>query len=403
MYRYRGRCVVTLGDGGEMEKGSGKKRRRSVYFVHFGGRLDEARVHVLAEERLRLDARDHQEHANRVLQVVLDGTTPDDPRLRVDFLAHNLRGLLRLGHGQVGCADDAHEGAAGVGQVDLAEQRGFQGLVDRVVDPVPLFLALADPDHRDPPALHDRHEVRVVEVDEAGLRDDLRHAFDRLHQDFVRDLERGVDRQSGYELEELVVVDDDRRVAELAELVQAGLRVLHPDAAFGLEGHRDDAHREGAFLLRDAGDVLCGAGPGPAAHARGDEHDVRAAEEVSNLFLVLVGGLFADLREGSGTEALREALADEDLLRRVDGEQVFRVRVHGGQLRARNPGLAASVDRVRSASAAADDLNRDVDRLDDLLDLFIVAGFLVDGLGLRGFALFLCFGFLVSGQSLVEK
>src|SRR2546421_181455 len=35
MYRYRGRCVLTLGDGGEMEKGSGKKRRRSVYFVHF--------------------------------------------------------------------------------------------------------------------------------------------------------------------------------------------------------------------------------------------------------------------------------------------------------------------------------------------------------------------------------
>src|SRR5438128_12301913 len=101
MYRYRGRRVLTLGDGGEMEKGSGKKRRRSAYFVYFGGRLDEARVHVLAEERLRLDARDHEEHANRVLQVVLDGTAPDDPRLRVDLLAHDLRGLLRLGHGQV--------------------------------------------------------------------------------------------------------------------------------------------------------------------------------------------------------------------------------------------------------------------------------------------------------------
>src|SRR2546426_1085122 len=312
MYRYRGRCVLTLGDGGEVEKGSGKKRRRSVYFVHFGGRLDEARVHVLAEERLRLDARDHQEHANRVLQVVLDGTTPDDPRLRVDLLAHNLRGLLRLGHGQVRSADD--------------------------------------------------------------------------------------------ELEELVVVDDDRRVAELAELVQAGLRVLHPDAAFGLEGHRDDAHREGAFLLRDAGDVLCGAGPGPAAHARGDEHDVRAAEEVSNLFLVLVGGLFADLREGSGTEAFREALADEDLLRRVDGEQVLGVRVHGGQLRARDPGLAASVDRVRSAPAAADDLDRDIDRLHNLFDLFVVAVLLLfHGLGFLGLALFLRLGFLVPGQGFVEK
>src|SRR5438876_166238 len=65
--------------------------------------------------------------------------------------------------------------------------------------------------------------------------------------------------------------------------------------------------------------------------------------------------------------------------------------------------FAAPVDRIRSAAAAADDLDRDVDRFDDLLDLFIVAGFLVDGLGLRGFALFLCLGFLVSGQSLVQK
>src|SRR2546426_933556 len=326
MYRYRGRCVLTLGDGREMEKGSGKKRRRSAYFVHFGGRLHEARVHVLAEERLRFDARDHQEHANRVLQVVLDGTTPDDPRLRVDLLAHDLRGLLRLGHGQVRPADDAHEGAAGVGQVDLAEQRGFQGLVDRIVDSVPLFLALADPDHRDPAALHDRHEVRVVEVHEAGLRDDLRHALDRLHEDLVRDLERGV------------------------------------------------------------------------------EHDVGAAEEVSDLFLVLVGGLFADLRERAGAEAFREVLSDEDLLRRVDREQVLGVRVHGGQLRTRDPGLAATVDRVRSAPAATDDLDRDIDRLDDLFDLFVVTVLLLfHGLGFLGLALFLRLGFLVPGEGFVEK
>src|SRR5213596_2535917 len=320
MYRYRGRRVLTLGDGGEMEKGSGKKRRRSAYFVHFGGRLHRTGVHLFAEEGLRLDARDHEEDPHRVLQVVLDGTTPDDPRLRVDLLAHDLRGLLRLGHGQVRPADDAHEGAAGVGQVDLTEQGGFQGLVDRVVDPVPLFLALADPDHCDAAALHDRHEVRVIQVHEAGLRDDLRHALDRLHEDLVRDLERGVDRQPGHELEELVVVDDDRRVAELAELVEAGLRVLHPDAAFGLERHRDDAHREGAFLFRDARHVLGGSGAGAAAHAGGDEDDVGASEEPADLLFVLVSRLFPDLRKGSGAEALRQPLADQDLLRRVDGQ-----------------------------------------------------------------------------------
>src|SRR5437879_12770098 len=125
-----------------------------------------------------------------------------------------------------------------------------------------------------------------------------------------------------------------------------------------------------------------------------------AAAILSDLLFVLVSRLLPDLGEGAGAEALREALPDEDLLRRVDGQQVLRIRVHRGELRARDPGVTAPVDRVRSAAAAADDLDRDVDRFDDLLDLFIVAGLLVDGLGLRGFALFLCFGFLVSGQSL---
>src|SRR6266702_1017490 len=377
-----------------MEKGSGKKRRRPAYLVHFGGGPHGSRVDLLAEEGLRLDAGYHEEHADRVVQVVLDGATPDDPRLRVDLLSDDLRRLLGLGDGQIRPADDAHERATGVGQVDLAEKRRLQRLVDRVLDPIALLLALADADHRDAAALHDRHQVRVVEVHEAGLRDDL-----------VRHLERRVDRQAGDELEELVVVDHDRRVAELSELIQARLRVLHPDAAFRLEGHRDDAHRQRALLLADARDVLRRAGAGPAAHPGRDEHDVGAADEVADILFALVRGLLPDLRERPGAEALRQTLADEDLLGGSDGKQVLRVRVDGAQLRAADAGLAAPVDRVRAAAAATDDLDRDVDRFDNLLDLLVVAGlgFVLRLRGFRGFALFLFLGFLVSGQGLVQK
>src|SRR5947209_3163188 len=84
-------------DGREMEKGSGKKRRRSAYFVHFGGRLHRTRVDFLAQEGLRLDAGDHEQDPDRVLQVVLDGTAPDDPRLRVDLLAHDLDRARAMG------------------------------------------------------------------------------------------------------------------------------------------------------------------------------------------------------------------------------------------------------------------------------------------------------------------
>src|SRR5207249_11297131 len=84
---------------------------------------------------------------------------------------------------------------------------------------------------------------------------------------------------------------------------------------------------------------------------------------------------------------------------------MLRVRIHGAELRARDAGLAAPVDGVRTATAAPDDLDRDVDRLDDRLDLLVVA-VLRFFLRLRGpgrFALFLCLGFLVSCQSFAEN
>src|SRR3989337_2830433 len=102
------------------------------------------------------------------------------------------------------------------------------------------------------------------------------------------------------------------------------------------------------------------AGPGPPPHARRDEHDMGAAEELPELLLVLARRLLAHLGERARAQALREPLADEDLLRGVDGQQVLRVRVDRAQLRAGAARLGASVHRVRSAAAAPDDLDRDV-------------------------------------------
>src|SRR2546425_4876412 len=354
----------------ENERGR-KRGRRLSYFVDFRGRVEHG-ARILPEDRLRLDPRDHQQDADRAVQGRLDRAAPDDPGHRVDLLAHNLRSLLRLADGEVGSADDADKRAAGVGQVDLSEQRGLEGLVDGVLHAVALLFRLADPDHRDPAALHDGHEVRVVEIHEAGLCDDLRHPLDRLHQDLVRDLERGIDRQPRHELQELVIVDHDRRVAELAELLQARLRVLHADLTFGAERHRYDAHHEGALLLREVRDVLGRAGARATAHAGGDERDVRAPEELPDLLLALAGRLLPHLRQRARAEPLRETLADQDLLRSVDRQEVLRIRVNRAQLRARDPRLGTAVHGVRAAPAAPDDHDRDVQRLDGLRDLVVL-------------------------------
>src|SRR5438132_8648374 len=71
---------------GKKRKKVRKKRRRSAYFVHFGRGLHRTGVHLFAEEGLRLHAGDYEQDAHRVLQFVVDGTSPDDPGLRVDLL-----------------------------------------------------------------------------------------------------------------------------------------------------------------------------------------------------------------------------------------------------------------------------------------------------------------------------
>src|SRR5205823_8613239 len=129
-----------------------------------------------------------------------------------------------------------------------------------------------------------------------------------------------------------------------------------------------------------------------------------AADEVPDLLFALVGGLLTDLGEGARAQAFGQPLPDQDLLRRVDREQVFRVRVHGAQLGAGDSGLAAPIDCIRAAAAAADDLDRDVDRLDDLLDLFVVIPLFALGLHvLGGLTFFFRLSLLVSGQGFVEK
>src|SRR5438034_11814675 len=58
--------------GDNWKKVGDKKRRRSAYLVHFGGGPHGSRVDLLSEEGLRLDARDYEEDAERVVHVVLD-------------------------------------------------------------------------------------------------------------------------------------------------------------------------------------------------------------------------------------------------------------------------------------------------------------------------------------------
>src|SRR5258706_16358197 len=73
-------------------------------------------------------------------------------------------------------------------------------------------------------------------------------------------------------------------------------------------------------------------GARPAAHAAGDEDEVRALEGMEHLVAVLLDGLAPDLRPGSGAKAARQFLADLDLDVGLVVEQRLRVGVHGDEL-----------------------------------------------------------------------
>ena len=62
------------------------------------------------------------------------------------------------------------------------------------------------------------------------------------------------------------------------------------------------------------------AGAGAAAHAGGDEHHICVLQGLGDLVAVLLGGLAAHLRVGTGSLAVGELLTDLDLIVAADTE-----------------------------------------------------------------------------------
>ncbi len=195
---------------------------------------------------------------------------------------------------------------------------------------VVILIGLAYAHEGHPAFLHNGLDVSVVQVDQAGFGDDLRKPLYGLHEDLVGHLEGGVHGKLGDQLQKLVVRHHDGGVAHMAELVQAQHGVLRSNGPFGLERERHHADGERADLLLGNGcHIVSGAGAGAAAHAGGDEHDVRLREEVPDLRVVLAGRGLAVLGKSSGTHSPGGALSDEDLPGSPYGEQVLGIGVDG--------------------------------------------------------------------------
>ena len=206
--------------------------------------------------------------------------------------------------------------------------------------------------------LHDGGDVCEVEVDEAGVLDQVGDGLHRLAQHVVSDL-KGVgqgDLLLGGELQP-VVGDDDQGVDLGAQVLDAGLGQLHPAAALKGEGLGHDADGQDVHFLGQVRQDGRSARAGAAAHAGGDEDHVGALQGLGNLGAALLRGLAAHFGVGACALTLGQLLADLDLVVGPGDGQRLLVGVHGDELYAFHASLHHAVDHVVAAAANADHLN----------------------------------------------
>src|SRR5215207_6464313 len=238
--------------------------------------------------------RDHG-HPDLTGEALVDRRAEDDVRFLRGPATDDFGRLVHLEEREVVAAGDGEEDASGADELRVDERRAERSLgrSHRAV----LARGEADAHDRGARVLHHRPYVGEIQVDQAGHRDQVADALDALSQDVVRDPESVEHRGRTVEhLEQTVVRDHDDRVAVRAQLVDAALGLGASPRALETERKGDDADRERANLLGDTRDDGCRAGARPASLARGHEDHVRAAKDVLDLVVGLLGRLAADLR-----------------------------------------------------------------------------------------------------------
>ena len=208
--------------------------------------------------------------------------------------------------------------------------------------------------------LHDGGDVRKVEVDEAGVLDEVGDAGDGLMQHIVRDLE-GVGQRDllvGGVLQ-TIVRDDEQRIDLAEQLVDAGDGLIHAALALELEGLGDDGDREDTGLAGNIGDGGSRARAGAAAHAGRDEDHVGILKGLGDVIAALLGGALADLGIAAGALTVGQLLADLDLLVCAGNGQRLLIGIDGDILDALSTGFHHAVDDVVAGAADADHLQGD--------------------------------------------
>ena len=291
-----------------------------------------------------------------LLELVVAHGSEDDLGFGVDGLGDDLGGVLDLEHCQVLAAGDREQDALGSGDRNIEEWRidggagGFDGAI--------LADGRADAHEGRAGILHDRTDVREVDVDQAGRSDEIRYALDGMAQDVVAHGEGVLDGRALVDgREQAVVGDDDDGVDFLAELFEAGFGDAAALAAFEEERLGHDGDREAAELLGDAGYDRRYARAGAAALAAGHEDHIGAFDDFLDLITGLLRRAASEVGIHAGAQAACQVLTQIDALLGERAVQVLRVRIDGDEVDATDLAVDHVVDGIAAGAADAEDLD----------------------------------------------
>jgi hypothetical protein len=206
--------------------------------------------------------------------------------------------------------------------------------------------------------LHHRPHVREIYVDDAGTGDQGGDTARCIQQHFIGLLE-GVlegnplpdDRQQP------LVRYDNHRVNVSPELGDPHFGLLHPLPPLEEERLGDDADGEGADVLGNLCNNRGSAGAGAAAHAAGDEHQVRSLKMLEDLVPILLDRLASDFRAGARSKAARQLLADLHLDVGPRGREGLGVGIDRNELHAAEGLGDHAIDGISAATADPDHLH----------------------------------------------
>lgn len=130
----------------------------------------------------------------------------------------------------------------------------------------------------------------------------------------VRHAERLRKADVAHCVKQAVVGNDDERIHGILQVHDAVDRVVHAHLALKGKGFCDDANSEDPHLLSAFGHDGRRARSRAAAHACGDEHQIRTLERLRDGVPAFLSSLAANLRIGARTKPLGQLFSNLDLL-----------------------------------------------------------------------------------------